>query len=178
MEKRKSERTRCQFGCKVTLRSESAAGTVVDISEGGLSVQTQLEGEQGDALTVRIQHPREGVVELETIVWHVRKVRQRQTGEIGFVLGLVLSKAPEAYLGLLPGTKDTAPAKPAPQVETSEFPPGEEASDLDEFHVRLKSRSGPRTRLLNLDAPSSDEARSLALEGLGDDWEVLEIRKL
>jgi len=177
MEKRKSERVRCRFDCEVARRSERAAGTVVDISEGGLSVQTQLEAEQGDALAVRIRHPREGALELETIVWHVRKARQRQTGEVCFFLGLVLSKAPDAYLELLPRASHTAPAEPAPQVESRELPPGEEARSLHAFRVRLKARSGPRTRLLTLDAPSSDGAGSLALAELGDDWEVLEVRE-
>jgi hypothetical protein len=177
MEKRKSARVRCRFGCEVARGAERAEGTVLDISEGGLSVQTRLEVDQGDALAVRFHHPLEGDLALETIVWHARKTRHRQTGKVRSFLGLVLSKAPQAYYELLPGARSTTPPSVAPPVETTEPPLEDEASHLGPFRIRMKARSGPRTRVLSLSAESADEARELALAELGDDWDVLEVHE-
>jgi len=74
---------------------------VVDISEGGLSVHTQLEVDQGEPLLVRIEVPRQDDLDLETIVWHIRRGRRRDTGEPSNLLGLMLSNAPAAYFELL-----------------------------------------------------------------------------
>jgi hypothetical protein len=74
---------------------------VLDISEGGLSVHTQLDVEQGEPLLVRIEVPRGDDLDLETIVWHIRRGRRRDNGEPSNLLGLMVSDAPAAYLKLL-----------------------------------------------------------------------------
>ena len=177
MERRKSERAQCRLRCELVRARERASGIVLDISEGGLSVQTQLEVEQGTALAVRIQLPNEGWLELEALVWHVRKGRHRQTNELRVVLGLMLAKAPEAYFELLPRATQTEPAPPADEVESQQPALAGDSSSLCAFRVRIRARSGPRTRELSLSAESDDEARSLAVAELGRDWDVLEIRK-
>jgi hypothetical protein len=76
---------------------------VLDVSEGGLSVQTTIAAEEGDALLVHLHVPgeREGL-ELESIVWRIQSAKDRRTGKRFSVLGLLLSKAPEVYFKLLP----------------------------------------------------------------------------
>jgi hypothetical protein len=73
----------------------------LEISEGGLSVHTHLEVEQGEPLLVRIEVPRQEDFVLETIVWHIRRGRRRDNGEPSSLLGLVISEAPAAYFELL-----------------------------------------------------------------------------
>ena len=177
MERRKSERAQCRLGCQLVRPHEQGPGIVLDISEGELSVQTQLEVEQGTALAVRIQLPNEGWLELETLVWHVRKGRHRETNELRIVLGLMLTKAPDAYFELLPPATQTQPSPPADEVESRQPALAGDSSSLCAFRVRVRARSGPRTRELSLSAESDDEARSLAVAELGRDWDVLEIRK-
>jgi hypothetical protein len=76
---------------------------VLGVSEGGLSVQTTIEAEEGDVLLLHLRVPgeREGL-ELESIVWRTRSVKDRRTGERFSVLGLLLSKTPEGYFEFLP----------------------------------------------------------------------------
>jgi hypothetical protein len=101
MERRNGQRARCRLRCELTHRRQRADGLVLDISEGGLSVHTQLEVEQGESLLVRIEVPRQDALDLETIVWHIRRGRRRDSGEPSNLLGLMVSEAPAAYFTLL-----------------------------------------------------------------------------
>ena len=101
-ERRANPRTRCRIPCEIQSSSDRAGGTVLDVSEGGLSVQTTIGAEEGDVLLLHLSVPGEGeCMELESFVWCTRSVRNRPTGERLSVLGLMLSKAPEAYFKLL-----------------------------------------------------------------------------
>ncbi len=96
-------RTQCRIPCEVQSSSDRADGTVLDVSEGGLSVQTTIEAEEGDVLPVHLRVPEERErLELESIVWRTRSVKDRRTGERFSVLGLMLLKVPEVYFELLP----------------------------------------------------------------------------
>ncbi|MCP4896799.1 MAG: PilZ domain-containing protein [bacterium] len=102
MERRNSPRSKCQFRCELSHLHQRASGAVLDISENGLSVHTQLEVEQGESLLVRIEVPSQGSLDLEAIVWHIRRGRRRDSGEPCNLLGLMVCKAPAAYFRLLP----------------------------------------------------------------------------
>ena len=196
MERRNSPRARCRLRCELTRLHQRADGTVLDISEGGLSVHTQLAVEQGEPVLVQIEVPKQGHLELETIVWHIRRGHRRDTGEPFNLLGLMVSKAPAAYFSLLPDTAPHAPRElertpepepqplpdsgtdapepePRPLPDSGTDPP---APDLHPFRIRVKARSGPRTRVLSLSAESESEARALAMSELNDEWDVLEVR--
>ena len=179
MERRRSPRARCRFPCELVRLHERTDGTVLDVSEGGLSVHTQLGVDQGESLLVRIQVPNQGELELETMVWHVRRAHRRDSGEPCSVLGLMVSKAPDTYFALVPRTKTDERRKPDRALETkfSQSPNlGTDPTGLRPFHIRVKARSGPRTRVLSLSADSEDEARALAMASLDDEWELLEVR--
>ena len=101
--RRVNPRTRCRIACEVQSSSNRAGGTVLDVSEGGLSVETTIEAEEGDVLLVHLLVPGEReCLELESIVWRTGSVTDHRTGERFSVLGLLLSKAPEVYFKLLP----------------------------------------------------------------------------
>jgi hypothetical protein len=149
------------------------------MSEGGLSVQSQLFVEAGEPLVVRLQlpHQREPL-ELATTVWHARRAKHRRSGERCWVLGLLLSKAPDAYFEFLPKgnteeiTGSGATTEPSPTERES---PRAELDGLQPFRIRVKLRSAPRSRILTLSAESEAEARALAVAELDDEWEVLEV---
>jgi hypothetical protein len=172
-ERRKTSRLRCQFPCQIRGPRGSGPGTVLDISEGGLCVQTELEFEHGESLAIEIESAGD-TVEVEALVWHRRRTRQRNTGATFCMLGLMLVKGPDAYFELLPkGEAQESTAEP--QLETTAgAAPEDECSELHVYRIRVKHRTGPRTRVLSLSARSADEARSLATAGL-DDWKVLDV---
>ena len=100
---RLNPRTKCHSPCEVQSSSDRAGGTVLNASEGGLAVQTTIEVHEGDVLLVHLHVPGEQeCLALESIVWHIRSVKDRSTCERFSILGLILSKAPEAYFKLLP----------------------------------------------------------------------------
>jgi hypothetical protein len=179
MERRNSPRTRCRLRCELVHRRQRASGKVLDISAGGLSVHTQLKVEQGEPLLVRIEVPSQGSLELETMVWHIRRGRRRDSGELCNLLGLMVSKAPPAYYRLLP---HTAPDEPHAPERTPEPEPrplrdlGTDSPGLCPFRIRVKARSGSRTRVLSLSAESESEARALAISVLDDEWHILEVQ--
>ena len=176
MEQRKSPRIPCQFPCEIVGAHAKASGVVIDLSEGGLSVQTEVAFETGDSLQLRLQPPKRGEIGVEGVVWHARRIRQRRSGDVRSVLGLMLSDAPDEYSKLVSKAApredraDSDSRAGAPR-RTHEPPP-----ELRAFHIRVKHRSGPRTRVLSLSAQSETEARTLALRDLTDEWELLEIR--
>ncbi len=101
-ERRTNPRAKCRIPCEVQSSSDRADGTVLDVSEGGLSVQTTIEAHEGEVLLVHLHVPEEQeCLELESIAWHTRSVKDRSTGERFSILGLILSKAPEAYCKFL-----------------------------------------------------------------------------
>ncbi len=103
-ERRANPRTKCRIPCEIQSSSDCADGTVLDVSEGGLSVQTTIEAQEGDVLLIHLNVPGEQErLELESFVWRTRSSRGRSTGKRFSVLGLILSKAPEAYFKLLRG---------------------------------------------------------------------------
>jgi hypothetical protein len=175
MEQRKSPRIPFRFPCEIVGAHAGASGVVLDLSEGGLSLQTEFPFEPGDCLQLRLQPPECGEIGVEGLVWHARRVRQRRSGDVRSVLGLILSEAPDEYRKLI--------SKPAPRGDRPDSDPragargriDESPPKLRAFRIRVKHRLGPRTRVLSLSAQSETEARSVALRELTDEWELLEI---
>jgi hypothetical protein len=173
MERRKNPRMQCRFPCEILAPGSLVSGTVLDLSEGGLSVRAALEADQGESLMVRFQAPDGEAIEIETLIWHTRGIRDWETGENTRVLGLMISNACEAYSRLVPRaqTRHPEPARPSGASVPDEVDNGE----LVGFRIRVQQSAGPRTRILTLSAESDEEARALAVTHLGEDWEVLEI---
>ena len=164
MERRKSQRVRCRLACEIQRARDRAKGTVLDMSEGGLAVQTGLKADQGDSLLIRIKAPG-GPLEVEALVWHSRLVRLRGAKETSWALGLMISKAPGHYFQLVP--------QGSTHAKTEEASPA--APEMPAFRIRVKQLAAPRTRVLSLTAASEDEARTLATADLEGEWEILEI---
>jgi hypothetical protein len=165
MERRKSSRVRCQYPCEILRPKQGGQGTILDLSQGGLCLRSQVELDAGEQLLLRIPVAGEPL-EVEAMVWHSRRVKRRDTGQVSWLVGLMLVRAPDAYLELLPaaGAEDEAAPSPA------------EGTALGTYRIRVQQRAGSLTRVLSLSAESRDEARSLALTALGHDWDVLEVK--
>jgi hypothetical protein len=146
---------------------------VLDLSEGGLSVRAALEADQGESLMVRFQAPGGETIEVGTLLWHARRVRDWETGEDTRILGLMVSNACEAYSRVVPCPQAPPPEPAAPSAPSAPDEVGN--GELVGFRIRVQQCAGPRTRILTLSAESDEEARALAATHLGEDWEVLEI---
>jgi len=177
MERRGSPRINCHMRCELARGGKRTQATVLDFSEGGLCVQSGFDVEQGSAVTVLMRLPRGRQIAVEALVWHVRRVRGR-TGEAGSrVLGLMISKAPDEYHELLSPVEPDPPSPPQdqPVADAPVLSREEPVPSLSPFRIRVKARSGPRTRVLSMSAESADEAGNLATLDLGNDWEILEV---
>ncbi len=102
-EARSNPRARCRIPCEIQSSSGRAGGTVLDASQGGLSVQTSIQAEEGEVLRVHLKVPGEREsLEIESIVWNTRSVNEGGTSKRISVLGLMVLKAPDAYFNLVP----------------------------------------------------------------------------
>jgi hypothetical protein len=191
IERRKHTRIACQIPCEIRGSGKPVAGTTREVSMGGLSIQAELEAEQGDILQVLLKPPRREPVPIEAIVWHARRVRQRQSGKTSNRLGLILSEAPEDFPDLLT-LRGTAPKVSEPEIETEPEPlrelPGEPEpspaepppTPLEEpvrYRVRVTLSGSSRTRSILVFADDDEEARKNSLAETGPDWHVLEIER-
>lgn len=174
-------------------------GLVRNLSAGGLSLQLEREVDQGDTIRVAVESGPRAVIEIETIVWHSRRVRDRRTRQQTSILGLVLSMAGEDYLDLLESVQPAS--RPEPQSEP-EAPGRRQSSTLDtspesvlaaaaepdpeppelpalprplRYRIRVTKRGSPRTRSVVAFATDPEEAARTALSEVGDGWDVLEV---
>jgi hypothetical protein len=182
-ERRKQERIRVHFPCELTLGRKSAAGTVRDLSAGGLSVETDASPDQGECVRVSMQPKGRASIDLEALVWSVRTLRNRSTKNTSTRLGLVLSDAPPEFFELVKPKKTTQPvassprptATPAPPPETGTETEPETCEEVRRFRVQVKQSASSRTRRILVFAESEEDAKEKALAEAGAEWGVLEV---
>ena len=194
------ERKRRQMPCTLTLDGRNHGGLILDVSPGGLYIQSSAKIKPGDQLEIQMTIPGvEGRHQLQVEV--VRKVvvpaMLLKVARGG--VGVRIINAPEAYyqfmddLGVTAdaGTSKieqlenrrakSAAAPPVAEAETeteteTETEPEAEAeppAPQPQFRVRIKQSQGPRSRTVSVEADSEDDARSQALHAAGAGWIVL-----
>jgi len=177
-DQRRSPRVRCRLQCTLQWSGGHGAGTVRNVSAGGLAVQTEVDASEGETVRVRVSPLTGAPVEVGALVWHAHCVRARRTGRHGFLLGLVVSSPPEAWFERV-GAPRAVPQRPKGVPELRE-PAAPQCCDADGQHgsfvVRLKQPGSPRTRTFRVQAASLGEARAQADADAGEDWQVIEVR--
>jgi hypothetical protein len=173
MERRKRARVRCNIPCDVVIAGKSVAGTVRNVSEGGLGVDAPLAAAaEGDSLEVTLKPAGRPPIDLVALVWHVRAVRPGRSPERQARLGLVVSDAGDDWVRFI------APLVPA--ASTAEARPEGDASAAVaprlRFAVQVAQAGSPRTRRVVVAATSADEARERALAETGPGWSVVDVR--
>lgn len=123
MERRGSDRIRRRVPCTFAYEGAAHEALVADVSAGGLFLQTDLGIALGSELTLRLDDPRYGQVELRGLV-----VRRRFTPAViaRWVrrgVGIQILAAPEVYRDLL------GDAEPAPDAAWSALQPAEPRSE-------------------------------------------------
>ena len=198
MAKRIFERKRRQMPCTLTLDGRNHGGLILDISPGGLYIQSSAKIKPGDQIEIQMTIPGiEGRHQLQVEV--VRKVvvpaRLLKVARGG--VGVRIINAPEAYYQFMDDlgvTADSgtskieqlanrraksaaappvAEAKPEPEPEAE----AERPAPQPQFRVRIKQSQGPRSRTVSVEADSEDDARRQALHAAGAGWVVLGVER-
>jgi hypothetical protein len=190
------ERKRHQMPCTLTLDGRNHGGLILDVSPGGLFIQSSAKVKPGDQLEIQTTLPGvEGRVRMQVEV--VRKVivpSQLIKVARGGV-GVRIINAPEGYykfMDALGVTADAGTSKIAqlenrrtksavaspvaeaePEPEAEEKPP----APLPQFRVRIKQSKGPRSRTVSVEADSEEDARRQALHAAGAGWVVLGVER-
>jgi len=106
----------------------------------------------------------EDFLELQTRVARRRSIPPQLASLSSSGIALEIRKAPDAYyerVGVDPPIDNVKPS------------PDEIRRALQRFRVWVRRNESCRSRALSVDAPDDETARALALEGVGDDWEIL-----
>jgi hypothetical protein len=177
-ERRDHPRIQCRLACAVKLDRTRVRGRVLDVSGGGLCILLPERLERGRKLLVTIEVPRIGPIDLETTVWHRRRIRRGPSGKRGWATGLLLDKAGPGYEKLV--DLESSPPNSLDDVqEVASDPDLELEVDADEgpsiYRLRVKAVRQTRTKVLSLSADSAEVAREAALSELPGEWVLLEI---
>ena len=151
-----TNRVRMRLSCEVSVGERRHSGLVLNVSPGGLFVQTHAKPTSGDAVRVGLHVPgcAEAMTLDATVVWKrvvpASLIRVAQGG-----VGLRLLNPPEGYYQFL--------------AAAARFP--ESRGRPASFKVRVSR--GQRSRIVSVAAASETRAREIALESAGAGWKVI-----
>jgi Tfp pilus assembly protein PilZ len=160
MQPQRRERIAKRMPCAVRVGESLYSGLVLNLSPGGLFIQTNADAGQGSAVGLELQAPGEsdGIPLAGTVAW--RKLVPSQLRQVaGGGFGIRIDRADERYYSVLSRwmrTEVSGAAGPA-------------------WRVRVRASASPRSRTVTVEAETADEAREKALAHVGADWHVLEI---
>ena len=152
--------------CRLQAPGGAHSGMVLNVSRGGLFVQTSAAASPGEA--IRIDLAVDAAVPLAVdacVVWrrvvgaHLRTV---STG--GF--GARIQYAPDAWFGFLSGLAGSDVAGAAPEGPAGAV-----------YHVRLRLAGSPRTRIVVVESLDEPAARERARAVAGAQWVVLDLAR-
>lgn len=179
MEAKAEPRFRKRLPCRVRANGSSQAGMVLNLSRGGLFVQTSAGPPPGAGVWIDLDvaNHLESVVIGARVVWRRAVAPHLRTISHGGI-GVRIDSAPEAYYRFLSVVSGGTPA-PRPSGGGAAGPEEAPRSDPPKtgFRVRVKHEGGPRSRTMTLHCEDGAEARRRALARLGAGWVVLEVER-
>jgi Tfp pilus assembly protein PilZ len=166
--------------CRLKVAGSSHTAMVLNVSRGGLFVQTSAGPPPGADVEIDLDvaSRTEAVPIGARVVWRRVVAPHLRTIAPGGV-GVRIESAPEAYysfLSAMAGEASTAPPcagceSAGPALEAQPQSPG------IEFRVRVKQEGGSRSRTLTFHSESEAEARTKALRIAGAGWVILELER-
>ena len=162
-------RFRKRLPCRLALPTGAHSGMVLNVSRGGLFVQTSAAASPGDAVRVDLSVGEPDAVAVDArVVWR-RMVAPhlRSVSTVG--MGVHIQYASDAWFGFLARLADGMPAEAST--------PAAHAPSGPAFRVRLRLAGGSRTRILTVVAADEGEARARACQQAGPQWSVLDLEK-
>lgn len=161
--------------CAVNLGERRYTGVVLNVSQGGLFVQTSAQAERGEDVHLELNPPGdEQTIPLRAeVVWRrVVPTQLRSTARGG--MGVKIVRADETYYNALADwmrvSLDAERATAAPSSSAAEPMPS--------WRVRVRATGTVRTRCVSVEADSDVAAREAALDYLGEGWQVIGIDSL
>ena len=158
-------RFRKRVPCRLRAPGGAHSGMVLNVSRGGLFVQTSVAASPGDAIRIDLDVDAAAPLAVDAcVVWrrvvgaHLRTVT---TG--GF--GARIQYAPDAWFGFLSGLAGSEVTEPAAEPHA--------AGSV--YRVRLRLAGSPRTRVIVVQGADAGAARARAREQAGAQWVVLEV---
>jgi hypothetical protein len=152
--------------CRLVTPGGTHSGMVLNVSRGGLFVQTSAAASPGEAIHVDLGVDDAAPLGVDAcVVWrrvvgaHLRTV---STG--GF--GARIRYAPDAWFGFLSGLAGSEVVSPEPPRERA-------AGSV--YRVRLRLAGSPRTRVVVVEGADEASARERALAVVGGQWLVLDL---
>ncbi|MDJ0787104.1 MAG: PilZ domain-containing protein [Myxococcota bacterium] len=112
-EKRDSPRQKVRVHCEINAGNRRGPGRVVDLSVGGLAVQTELALKKGAKLRVELVVPGRDPVVVEAVVANSRKLKNKVTGRSTRVAGLIVENPGLGFLALAQTHQTQAHAQPS-----------------------------------------------------------------
>jgi hypothetical protein len=151
---------------EVSIGGSRHQGFVLNVSRGGLYVQTSAGAEVGSVVEVELAPPApaRSIPLKARVVWRrVPPARAYGVNEGG--VGLCIQSAPASYDELLDEL-----------LPPPECPAAAAAPAALRFQVRLRLAGSQRSRTLLVDADSEEGARARAVAQVGGGWTILELR--
>lgn len=147
---------------------------VLNLSRGGLFVQTTAAARPGQPVRIRLSVDGEPIPVAADVRWKRIVAPHLRTVETGGI-GLRIHDAPEPYYQYLAAVADGT-SQLVPAVAATPQPEAPSSPRLP-FRVRVKQARGPRSRFVRVEAHDAEGAAQAALARMGTDWTVLEIEE-
>ncbi len=154
MSDRVEPRYKKRIPCRIAGEDGSYSGMILNLSRTGLFIQTRAGTKPGSEVSLNLAPDLQpDAIQLRTrVVWQ-RKATSSLTLPGG--IGVEIQNEPTSYLELIN------------TVMGNSLEP--------EFRVRISKEGSPRSWTMTFRCNSEEEARSLALEGMGPDEKILEL---
>lgn len=152
--------------CRLRVPAGAGSGMVLNVSRGGLFVQTSAAASPGE--TVHIDLGVDAAVPLGVdtcVVWR-RVVGAHVRGLSIGGFGARIQYAPDAWFGFLSGLAGSEVEAPAPERPAAGV-----------YRVRLRLAGSPRTRIVVVESADEAAARERALAVAGAQWIVLDLAR-
>ena len=156
--------------CSMGMGGRRHNGLVLNISQGGLFVQTNASLPAGEAVELSLTSPDCGsaIPVQARVVWK-RVVPQALRTSAQGGLGLRIEQADESYFQYLAEWM---------RVETGVRPAARLAApgEAPDYYVRILAEGTRRSRRMSIVAEARDTAELAALESAGTGWRVIEVK--
>lgn len=160
--------------CAVSFGEQRYTGVVLNVSQGGLFVQTAAPPERGEDVQLELNPPGDApTIPLRAeVIWRrVVPSQLRSTARGG--MGVRIVRADETYYNALADwMRVSLDPRPATASQTPEEP------SQPSWRVRVRALGTPRTRSVSVEAASNDAAGDAAIEYLGKGWQVIAIERI
>jgi len=172
MQRRRHGRTKKRISCTLVSGDRRYSGIVLDVSPQGLFVQTSAQLTPGTMVKIELgvsSQPEPLLMDARVARHKLVPPQLRSVAQGG--LGLHIDLPPQGYLEFFADlTRTDLPT--AERREQRRKPPP--VTKL-RYRVRLAQIGGSRSRMIDVECSTLDEAEREALAAAGDDWRVIKI---